>query len=185
MRPSGMRPSSSGSIRTTDGWLSAPYSVRSRSTPIIVGEYRVVRPDGTERWIAARGRVSDTGRAQTRMLGVSVEITDRKRAELALEERLRFEQLLTDLSAKFINQPPDRIDGVIGDSLKRLLEALDHDRSSLAQFSQDTGQALVTHSCAVPGVEPFPVGVSVDDYLPWYVGEVRNGKTLFLRFSTG
>ena len=121
-----------------------------------VAEYRVVLPDGTQRWIAARGRVrSGTGVAQARMLGVSVDITDRKRAEQALEERLRFEQLLTDLSATFINQPPDRIDGVIDDSLKRLLETLGHDRSSLAQFSEDRGHALVTHSCAVPGVEPF------------------------------
>ena len=64
------------------------------------------------------------------MLGVSVDITERKRAEQALEERLRFEQLLTELSATFINQPPDQIDGVIDDSLKRLLETLGHDRSS-------------------------------------------------------
>ncbi len=147
-----------------------------------VAEYRVVFPDGTQRWIAGRGRVrSGTGVAQARMLGVSVDITDRKLAEQALEERLQFEQLLTDLSAKFINQPPDQIDSVIDDSLKRLLETLGHDRSSLAQFSQDKGPALVTHSCTVPGVEPFPVGIVADDYLPWYVGEVREGKTLFLR----
>ena len=139
-------------------------------------------PDGTQRWIAARGRVrSGTGVAQAKMLGVSVDITDRKRAEQALEERLRFEQLLADLSAKFINQPPDQIDGVIDDSLKRLLETLGHDRSSLAQFSEDKGHALVTHSCAVPGVEPSPVGVLADDHVPWIVGQVRNGKTVFLK----
>ena len=146
-----------------------------------VTEYRVVLPDGAHRWIAARGRMrSGTAVAQAKMLGVSVDITDRKRSEQALEERLRFEQLLTDLSARFIHQPPDQIDAVIDDSLKRLLETLGHDRSTLAQFSPDKGQALVTHCCAVPGVEPFPVGVLADDYLPWYVGEVRSGKTLFL-----
>ena len=147
-----------------------------------VGEYRVVLPDGTQRWIAARGQVR-LGRelAQTKMLGESVDITDRKQAEQALEELLQFEQLLTDLSAKFINQPPDQIDSVIDDSLKRLLETLGHDRSSLAQFSEDRGHALVTHSCAVPGVEPSPVGVLADDHVPWIVGQVRNGKTVFLK----
>ena len=105
----------------------------------------------------------------------------RKRSDQALEERLRFEQFLTDLSATFIKQPPDRIDRVIDDSLKRLLETLGHDRSSLAHFSQDKGHALVTHSCAVPGIEPFPVGIVIDDRIPWYVGEVRQGKTLFLK----
>jgi formate hydrogenlyase transcriptional activator len=147
-----------------------------------VTEYRVVLPDGTQRWIVARGRVySGTEAAQPRMLGVSLDITDRKLAQQALEERCRFEQLLTDLSAKLINQSPDKFDSVIDDSLKSLLETLGHDRSSLAQFSQDKGHALVTHACAVPGVEPFPVGVFADDVVPWIIGQVRSGKTLFLK----
>ena len=147
-----------------------------------VGEYRVVLPDGTERWIAARGRACPgAGVAGVKMLGESVDITDRKRTEQALDERLQFEQLLADLSTAFINQPPDQIDGIIDDSLKRLLKTLGHDRSSLAQFSEDRGHALVTHSCAVPGVEPSPVGVLADDHVPWIVGQVRNGKTVFLK----
>ena len=146
------------------------------------GEYRVVLPDGRERWIAARGRLYLGSHAtQARLLGASVDITDRKRAELALEERLRFEQFLAELSATFINQPPDQLDGVIDESLRRLLEALGNDRSSLAEFNPDTGHAVVTHSCAVSGVEPFPVGVVADEHLPWYVQAVRNGSTLFLK----
>ena len=39
----------------------------------------------------------------------------------------------------------------------------------------------MTHSCAVPGVEPSPVGVLADDHVPWIVGQVRNGKTVFLK----
>ena len=90
-----------------------------------VAEYRVVLRDGTQRWIAARGRVcSGTGVAQARMLGVSVDITDRKRAEQALEERLRFEQLLADLSAIFVNVPSERLDETIDSSLKTLVEFL-------------------------------------------------------------
>lgn len=148
----------------------------------IVTEYRVVLPDGTERWIAARGRARFGSEGKpAKLLGVAVDITDRKRAELALKERLWFEQLLSDLSTKFINQPPDQIDSVIDGSLRRLLETLGNDRSSLAQFSDQTGQAVVTHSCAVSGVEPFPIGVAVDDRLPWYVAAVRTGNTLFLK----
>jgi PAS domain S-box-containing protein len=148
----------------------------------IVIEFRVVLPDGTERWIGARGRLcSGSAGAQARVLGVSLDITERKHAEQALEERLRFEQLLTDLSARFINQPPDQIDSVIDDSLKRLLETLGHDRSSLGQLDQETGHILATHSCAVAGVEPFPVGVIADDYAPWIMEQVHNGHMLFLK----
>ena len=51
-------------------------------------EYRVVWPDGTVRWVEDQGKaVRDaTGRAR-RMVGVLQDIDDRKRAELALEER--------------------------------------------------------------------------------------------------
>ncbi len=50
-------------------------------------EYRVVLSDGSMRWIAARGRVEyDARRKPIHMRSVSLDITDRKRAEEALRE---------------------------------------------------------------------------------------------------
>jgi PAS domain S-box-containing protein len=56
-------------------------------------EFRIIWPDGTVRWLAARGRFyySPVGEPE-RMLGMSVDITERKLMEAALresEERLR------------------------------------------------------------------------------------------------
>jgi PAS domain S-box-containing protein len=50
-------------------------------------EFRVVWPDASVHWLIARGRVysSERGRA-TRMLGIVIDVTERKRAELALRE---------------------------------------------------------------------------------------------------
>ncbi len=42
----------------------------------------------------------------------------RRRAEQALEELLRFEHLLSGLSARFVNMPSDRVDAEIEDGLK-------------------------------------------------------------------
>ena len=58
-----------------------------------VAEFRILRPDGTVRWVAAKGKFyySPDGEPE-RMLGMAVDITDRKLAEEALresEERLR------------------------------------------------------------------------------------------------
>jgi PAS domain S-box-containing protein len=50
-------------------------------------EYRVLRPDGSTRWLAARARLSysSAGKA-VRLAGATVDITDRKRAEEGLRE---------------------------------------------------------------------------------------------------
>ena len=50
-------------------------------------EFRVVRPDGTVRWITARGEFNyDANGDAERMLGMSVDITERKLAEEALKK---------------------------------------------------------------------------------------------------
>ena len=75
-------------------------------------EYRTVRPDGEVRWMAARGRV-ERGNGQ-RLLGVALDITDRKTAELEAErnrEALRHMtrvSMLGQMSASIaheLNQP--------------------------------------------------------------------------------
>jgi len=51
-------------------------------------EYRVVLPDGVVRWMAARGRVHlDINGQPNRLLGISTDITDRKKAELEAQQR--------------------------------------------------------------------------------------------------
>jgi len=56
------------------------------------------------------------------------DITERKRAQDALNFRLEFEKLLATISTKFINIAPDRIDEQIKNSLKTLTQFLYADR---------------------------------------------------------
>jgi PAS domain S-box-containing protein len=50
-------------------------------------EYRIVGADGKARWIESRGLVSYDGDGRpTRIVGVNIDITERKRAQAALEE---------------------------------------------------------------------------------------------------
>ncbi len=52
------------------------------------GEYRVVLPDGTERWISARGRMFlDANGKPARMLGASLDTTERRKADEELAQR--------------------------------------------------------------------------------------------------
>jgi PAS domain S-box-containing protein len=51
-------------------------------------EYRLVLPDGIVRWMATRGSVHlDTDGEPARLLGISIDITARKQAELEAEQR--------------------------------------------------------------------------------------------------
>ncbi len=53
-------------------------------------EFRVIHPDGTHRWVMSKGKLlcDETGEA-VRMIGVSVDVTDRKRADLEAEVHRR------------------------------------------------------------------------------------------------
>jgi two-component system sensor kinase FixL len=60
------------------------------------GQYRVIAADGTERWIGTRGRMyPEMNGKPARMLGVAVDITERKEVELELA---RQRDQLTNLS---------------------------------------------------------------------------------------
>ena len=58
-----------------------------------IREYRIVRPDGSVRWISDRGfAIKDENGKVVRIAGIAEDISDRKRAEIALresEERFR------------------------------------------------------------------------------------------------
>ena len=74
-----------------------------------------------------------------------------------LERLLRFETLLADLSARFVNLPSDEIDGNIMDAQRHLCEFLDLDRSSLVQVSEaEHGAMRFTHVNQPPGGQPVP-----------------------------
>ncbi|MDX2232269.1 MAG: PAS domain-containing protein [Leptolyngbyaceae cyanobacterium bins.349] len=66
-------------------------------------EYRTVHPDGTMRWVLARGRgYYDTAGRPYRMSGTVLDITDRKQAELALREKEQQLQELSDSMPQFV-----------------------------------------------------------------------------------
>lgn len=92
-----------------------------------------------------------------------------------LEERLQFEKLITNLSARFINLPANEIDQQIDNGLKLVVEALQVDRSSLFQFSEDGTEWLVTNSFANEGFEVTP-RIPVKKNFPWIASKIQHGE---------
>src|SRR5258705_2287262 len=95
--------------------------------------------------------------------------------QAALEDRLRFETLIADLSAEFVNLDTDLIDGAIQDAQRRIVEALDLDRSTLFQFSED-GELVFTHYWSRPGFPQPPLMPTPAALFPWLVNKILNGE---------
>ena len=102
------------------------------------------------------------------------QITELERAEMAVEERLQFETLLSRLSTRFLNLPPNEVDRQIEQGLQRLAQFLAVDRSTLFEFSQDKTHLRATHSWTAAGCEPAPALIAFDQ-LPWATAKMLRG----------
>ncbi len=95
-----------------------------------------------------------------------------------MAERVRFETLIGDLAAQFVNLESDQVDGAIEDAQRRLCEALDLDRSALFEFNAEDWPVL-THFWTRPGCPELPAerGTATPMF-PWVASRVRRGETV-------
>ncbi len=83
-------------------------------------------------------------------------ITDRKRIELALRDRLEFEQLISSISTQFVNLTSDELEPGIQQALEQITTFTGFDRSFLVVFSEDETTGHITHQVNQPGIAPIP-----------------------------
>ncbi len=86
------------------------------------------------------------------------EIVQRERADEALEERLRFERILSDLSARLVYVPSGRLDEEIENALKMILEYFQVERCGLIRIFPDRKSWQLTHVAIAEAVPPAPLG---------------------------
>jgi formate hydrogenlyase transcriptional activator len=115
-----------------------------------------------------------------RLLGeIFVNALERREHGLKLEEQLRFEKLLSEISGRFVNLPAERIDSEIEGAQRRICELLDLDRSALWQIpEQEPGTLLLTHIHQPPEIPPPPDRMNAVDFFPWATRRVLGGKTV-------
>jgi transcriptional regulator with GAF, ATPase, and Fis domain len=101
--------------------------------------------------------------------------------ESELGDRLRFEVLLADLSARFVNIPADEVDGAIEKAQQGICEELGLDRSTLYQLREPSRDVVSTHCWAKPEFKPNPLATATK-YYPWAVQQILAGR--FVQFSS-
>lgn len=97
----------------------------------------------------------------------------------AIQERLNFETLVTELSAQFVNVPASQVDSQIESGLQRIVKFLGIDLGGLVEVLVDTKQLVNTHSYHTTGAPH--VRVIMDEALPWYTKTVYRGEIVRFR----
>lgn len=112
------------------------------------------------------------------VLGASLvvrDMTEQKLKEAAQVERLKFEALLSDLSATFINVPVNEVDGKIVQGLQKIVDFLGFDRSTVWRLDPDHGQMTCTHSYELPGIRQ-PLAIIPPGLVPVWNSKVQHGE---------
>ena len=95
----------------------------------------------------------------------------------AIQSRRRFEAVLTELSATFVNVPADQVDSQIESALQKLVELLGIDRVGLGQVTPDGSKFIVTHSYQLPGI-PSSAQIVLTSQFPTYAKMIRQAKVV-------
>lgn len=141
-------------------------------------DYRIVLPEGTERIVHAQAEVvfDDTGKA-IGMNGTVQDITERKRTEEALRRRIDKEQILSNISARFVKFTD--FDNAITASLADIGRLSGACRVQLFQFCDNGGIMDNTHEWREVGVmseiKHFQTAL-----FPWWMKNLHANNVIYI-----
>ncbi|MBI5033955.1 MAG: PAS domain S-box protein [Chloroflexi bacterium] len=111
---------------------------------------------------------------------VQSELNERRNAEEALQHRLAFERLITNISTEFINLQSDQIDAGIEQSLAAIGRFTGSDRSYVFRFSGDGTQMRNLHEWCRAGILSLK-GIYQDvsvSLLPWTTSQIKASQVV-------
>ena len=121
------------------------------------------------------GKMSDTRKTEKLPNSSSGDQVDAEVTTL-----LRFERLLSELSATFVNLPSEQVDQDIEHWMGRIGTFLDMKVGTLAQLSEDQRKARFTHTWAAGGLETLSSRPAATQW-PWTFDQIKRGN--IVRFA--
>jgi PAS domain S-box-containing protein len=106
-------------------------------------------------------------------------VLERKQIRLQIEELLRFERLISDLSASFVNLPSDKVESEITKGLRFITEFFDADRCTIGLFSEDETQLVRAFEYRSAGAQPGPESIRKEQ-MPWYIEQLIRGNPVVM-----
>ncbi len=117
-------------------------------------EYRFLHKDGNWIWIESTfTNLMQNPAVRALVINFRI-IEERKLAEKQIERQHHFRQLLMDISTSFINLPLDHVDTAIQESLKKLANFVNADRSYVFEYDFENRVANNTYEWCNDGITP-------------------------------
>ncbi|HEY9762995.1 MAG TPA: diguanylate cyclase [Trichocoleus sp.] len=107
-------------------------------------EFRILRPDGRMRWLSSRGKVFAQGTQAIRLAGVTLDITDHKRAEAELQRQTQRERIIGEVAQR-IRQLLD-LNSILELTVNSVRQFIESDRVIIIQCGSDMSGQVIKES---------------------------------------
>jgi formate hydrogenlyase transcriptional activator len=116
-----------------------------------------------------------------RLLGeIFAGVLERKRTRMELETQLTFKELLSQVSSKLINLPPDLLDEEIEGCLREMVEFFKLDRCAMVRSMHGKTSWQIAYAASAEGVPPIPLGIDLPRSIsPWVYDRLACKREVF------
>jgi len=134
--------------------------------------------DGTPRWIEAEGNVFETASCAQHIVVVLRDVTERHQKESELEDRLKVEKLLSELSRKFLGNNAAEIEDGIVHGLRAAASVAVADRSFLVSLPEQSDLAAQRYEWSDAAATSSGPNEAVIHFeaLPWFREQLDAGQ---------
>ncbi len=118
-------------------------------------EFRMTHKEGYSIWVSSKGQAyRDENGTPYRMAGLHSDITERKNTEEALINQAELQNILMDISSKYINISSSQMEEAINESLEQLTLYVGADRAYIFDYDFKNGVCNNTYEWCAPDVIP-------------------------------
>lgn len=143
-------------------------------------EFRAIRKDGNEIWLNNKYFIISLPNANDEYFaGITIDITESKKAEKFLHNRLKLDEIISSTSASFVDIKTHEFDEHVNDVLRKIGEFADIDRSYV--FIYDGELMHNTHEWVKEGISEEKDNLQniPTEYLPWSTEVVKRDDVIY------